>query len=155
MAWFEYLPKDYTDPENGARIRPPFRIGLEIQKLYSEVKKDRLFFVNITNSGFYTYFDTNPKKQIDNTQYVVVFHPNDNTNESTVVRSNINDGVLYFLSAVDHPEGLSVVSKYYVYYGKPFLKYVSAIDENSAPKTYVEASDSIISQVIAYNVECD
>jgi len=155
MPWFEYLPEDYTSIEQEKRIRPPFRLGLNIEAPFSTIKKNTILFAKIVNNSFYTFYDQNPKKQIDNTRYVVVFHPDESSNKSIVVKSNVHDGVLYFLSAQDHIEGQRIYFKYYVYFGKPFIKYVTAIDENADPINYVEASESKIEQVNSYNVECD
>lgn len=127
MSWFKYIKREENlSSATPSFVYPPLRYSIDIQAPYSNIPQNSVIFETLTNSDFYTYLNSNREQAIDNTQYTVVYQSTSSTPEHTVVRSNIKDGRLYFLTAIDHNVSESIVDKYYLYFGNKYLKYLGA-----------------------------
>jgi hypothetical protein len=127
MSWFKYIARN-EDLSSATPnfLYPPLRYPIDISAPYTSIPQNSIIFETVSQNDFYTYLDSNRQSSTDNTQYVVVYQDFSATPEHVVVRSNVQDGRLYFLTAVEHPTSQSVVDKYYLYFGNKYLKYLGA-----------------------------
>lgn len=144
MAWFSYA----SDLINGATpsyVYPPIRYSLDIAAPFQTLPAGSLMFQAVESSDFYTVYSQEGNPVSDNSQYVVVYENSSATPPHTVVRSNVKNGKIYFLTASEHLAGRPINDLYYIYYGNKYLKYVGATP--SLPITnYSKITDYRINQ---------
>jgi hypothetical protein len=145
MSWFKYISRDSSLAASATPtfIYPPLRYSIDIEAPYNIISQNSVIFETLSNDDFYTYLDSTKQKSTDNTQYAVVYQSSSATPEHTLVRSNIKNGRLYFLAAVDHPSSQSIIDKYYLYFGNKYLKYIGSTP-NYTSTNYVQATQGKI-----------
>ena len=125
MAWFSYA----SNLINGATpsyAYPPIRYSLDISAPFQTLPAGSLMFQDIESSDFYAVYSQEGSPVTDNGQYAVIYENSSATPPHAVVRSNVKDGKIYFLTAAEHLAGRPINDLYYIYYGNKYLKYVGA-----------------------------
>ena len=128
MSWFNYLSRDGSfDDVDATYIYPPIRNQIAISAPYYDIEPNQLLVTKMKDDSFYTKIGTDKTKTTDNKQYVVVYQSDPTSNIFKVVKSNIINSNLYFLSGDTHKQGTKIIEKYYIYYGNSYIKYVEPV----------------------------
>ena len=147
MSWFKYIARNQNlSSATPNFIYPPLRYSIDIEAPYATIPQNSVIFETLSQNDFYTYLDNTRTSSTDNTQYAVVYQDSSSTPEHTVVRSNVKDGRLYFLTAVEHSTSQSIIDKYYIYFGNRHLKYLGATP-NLTSTIYNQATQGRINQL--------
>lgn len=125
MAWFSYA-SDLINGSTPSYVYPPIRYSLDIAAPFQTLPAGSLMFQDIESSDFYAVYSQEGAAVTDNGQYIVVYENSSATPPHTIVRSNVKDGKIYFLTATEHLAGRPINDLYYIYYGNKYLKYVGA-----------------------------
>ena len=135
MSWFKYLSRDGSFDDVSARyIYPPMRNEIKISAPYYDIQPNNLLVVKINDDSFYTKTGKDGVKATDNKQYTVVYQSDPNSDVFKVVKSNIINSTLYFLSGDTHRQGTAINEKYHIYYGNSYIKYVEPVTHSGVIK---------------------
>ena len=135
MSWFKYLSRDGSFDDVSARyIYPPMRNEIKISAPYYDIQPNNLLVVKINDDSFYTKTGKDGVKATDNKQYTVVYQSDPNSDIFKVVKSNIINSTLYFLSGDTHRQGTAINEKYHIYYGNSYIKYVEPVTHSGVIK---------------------
>lgn len=144
MTWFSYF-SGFINSATPNYVYPPIRHSLDISAPFQNLPAGSLMFQAVESSDFYTIYSQEGNSASDNSQYVVVYENTSATPLHTIVRSNVKNGKIYFLTATEHLAGRSINDLYYIYYGNKYLKYLGATP--SLPVTnYSKITDFRINQ---------
>lgn len=140
MSWFSYFPRDFDlSSSEPTYIEPPLRHPINIYSIFNTITTDQIIPIDLgtynfgSASNFLSKISKTAEKTEDTSQYAVV-HYDVELDTHTVVKSTVENGYLYFLSAKDHLAGEDIIDEYYLYYGNDHLKYVEEVTYQSQKK---------------------
>lgn len=132
MEWFRYLKS--TEEVDLVTTNTNYSYPLTRRQINTItprdiIKKGDWLSIDIEGMNIGVYYDSSFEKQIDHSSYLVVYSLNQNYEP---VKCIVNDDVLYFQSARQHPAGTPIAGTYEIYYSSKNIRYVKPV-KNGPP----------------------
>ena len=153
MAWFKYYDLD------GNYVYPNLRKKINFPIPKENILKDSWIFLDVTDLDIDVYYQlskTNSQftktASVDQDSYLVVYEDRSSENfESTPVKTQIIDNMLYFRAAENHLKDTEIKKQYSLYYKTPNLKLIKKRTQD----IYYEACEESQSEFVSSEEEVD
>lgn len=130
MAWFKYL-KD-SETLGTATPNTSYSYPLSKRLINKFTPKDTLpvgswLFVDVNDININKHYSPSLLLEEDHSSYLVVYENQSTDNSYTAVKSIINNGILFFQTAVEHLALEQISNNYVIYYNTTNLRKVNLV----------------------------
>jgi len=131
MGWFKYLKSS----ESLGVSEPNTNYSYPYLKRYiskftplDTLSKDSWVYINIEDVSIDKYYNSSLEENSDDTSYLVVYENPKSDSDFNIVRSVVNNNILYFQTYEDHIGTQEISNQYAIYYKTPGLRYLKKVD---------------------------